>query len=215
MKKSLFLLIACLILLVGCENAIGEPFIMYNGEIYDFHNWTDWNLINEDAEWETIYVWHGFEEEFSETIKYTTKAKTLKDDPNRLIIAYGVMETNYYIKRGAIPAVYSDSVEKIVLSNEVSNLTLDKEGLELWLDFLKQCYSDKNHVSEKWNKGVPNSSIYVYFSDFPMNYYYGYFGLSESGRLGFSSWDFENYNTHCIILPEELSSRILGLGYQN
>lgn len=215
LKKAFCLLFACLFILAGCDNA-PDTFLAYNGDLYDFQSASRWHLIDEEAAWETIEVGFTDNNEVDETIQYTAKAKTLKNDPDRRIIAYGTAETNYYIKRGALPAVCASDVEKVVLAKDVSGVTvtLEQDGLRLWLDFLTQFYSDNTAcTSEKWGKTVPDSYIYVYFSDFPAYYYYGYLGFSESGKLGFAPLDDEECNMRCFLLPEVLSNHILQLGY--
>ena len=214
MKKAC-LLIVCLLLLTGCtteQNYSGASVMVYNGELYDFQSNSRWQTVNGTAEWETVYVGFVDEENIDATVSYTKKAKILKNNPESLVIAYGILETNYYIKRGAIPSVYSERVEKVVFSDGVSTVTLEQENLQLWMDFLRQCHANPTSCqTEPWKKGVPDGFIYVYFSDFPLYYFFGYFGFSASGQLGFSAWDFEEYNTQCILLPENIAACMVSL----
>lgn len=213
MKRIWHFVAICLFLLSGCHtpNTIShDPFVaVYNGNIYDEVD--NWYPVNED--YKTVSVWIGFENDISEPIVYSKQANVLKTDTDCIGLVYDnkLSDMNYFIKRDTnIPQVYKDAVQKIVLVNDSANIELRKDGLVSYLEFLKQCYSDKSsYVVEEWEQGSPDMFIYVYFQDFPLYYYYGYFGRLESGKYGFSSWDFQNYNTHGIVIPDNITNQIL------
>lgn len=205
------MLCICLLVLTGCKEMEGIPHkretsLLYDGEVFDFHSGSYWTPVDKRTKWEDVCV--GFYDTDAENgqVEYTTRAKILKGSSSISVIAYGAVETNYYIKRGQTPSVYVDNVEKIVVSNDFSSISIETNDLTGWLEFLKESHLNKHCEYEKWSEEAPDYSVYVYFTDFPLYYYYGYMGRSESGRWGISTWDYADYNSSCIIIPDELAS---------
>ena len=206
-------MIICLLALSGCRttspNSEDRYIALYNGDIYDEVD--NWYPVSKD--YEPVSAWIGFEDEMTESITYSKQASILKSDTKHIALIYDnqLSDMNYFIKRDAhIPHICTDTVEKIVLVKDDERIPLEKDNFSSYLKFINQCYSDKaSYVTDKWNHSAPDWFIYVYFQDFPLYYYYGYFGQLKSGQYGFSSWDFEGYNTHGIALPESISNDIL------
>lgn len=210
MKKLVFLLAAAIFLLSGCASTTdNQRFVaIYNNEIYK--EAPNWYPIN--PTYTSVRAWVGTEEDASHPTDDLSKVLLANANPTHPFIAYDnqLSETHYLIKGDdTLPDVYTDKIEKIVLSRDDENTVISGSALESLVDFLRQCHAGTiSYQTEKWKSGAPDQLVYIYFEEFPLYYYYGYFGQSESGKSGFSSWDVESYNTQCILLPDAVAEGI-------
>ena len=189
MKKLVFLLAVAIFLLSGCASTTdGQRFVaIYNNEIYK--EAPNWYPIN--PTYTSVRAWVGTEENASHPTDDLSEVSLANANTTHPFIAYDnqLSETHYLIKG-------DDTLPDVCT-------VISGNALESLMDFLRQCHAGTiSYQTEKWKSGAPDQLVYIYFEEFPLYYYYGYFGQSESGKSGFSSWDVESYNTQCILLPD-------------